>query len=139
MNHTLRRHLAESWHALPAVMRYPVADEQAVQRFEQKYELVPEAFRWFLLECGGGVVGSEWIDGIEQLPRSHQKFRSEQGPDGWQMTEAFVIAWDGAGNPIAIDKNSGSVLTENHDLGGIHTLASSFEQFLESGLRASEA
>ena len=120
-------------------MRYPPAEEKAVQQFEESFGPIPEPFRWFLLKCGGGVIGSEWIDGIEQLPQSHRKFQREQGPGGWRMSEAFVIGWDGAGNPIAIDRASGTVVSEDHNFSGAHVLASSFEQFIENGLRANEA
>jgi hypothetical protein len=120
-------------------MRYPLAEEKAVQQFEEHFGPIPEPFRWFLLKCGGGVVGSEWIDGIEQLPRSHRKFQREQGPDGWRMSAAFVIGWDGAGNPIAIDTTAGTVVTEDHNFGGVRVLASSFEQFVANGLHTNEA
>lgn len=113
----------------------PPATEDQFLEFERGFGPIPEDFRWFLAHCGGGVVGSEWIDDIRQLPDSHRKFRAELGATrGWRMSEVFVIGWDGAGNPIAIDRTTGEVLIENHDFGGIHRLADSFERFLIEGL-----
>jgi hypothetical protein len=103
-------------------------------RFESKYGPIPPDFRWFLAECGGGVVGSEWVDGIEALGETHAKFASERGPDGWSLSETFIIGWDGAGNPFGIHGPTGSVMVEDHNSGEVHALAPSFEVFLRRGL-----
>jgi hypothetical protein len=50
------------------------------------------------------------------------------------MKGAFIIGWDGAGNPLAILRVSGAVLVENHNFGGVHALAESFLDFLAAGL-----
>jgi hypothetical protein len=55
-------------------------------------------------------------------------------PNGWKMQDVFVIGWDGSGNPFGIQLGSGAILVEDHDYGGIHTLANSFSEFLKLNL-----
>jgi len=60
------------------------------------------------------VVGSERVDGIEELTRTHQKFTAESKiPSGWRMKDVFVIGWDGAGNPFGIDLKTGRLRSAN--------------------------
>jgi hypothetical protein len=126
--------LASAWHLRPSSIRYAPATEPQLADFERAHGPIPTNFRAFLSLFGGGVVGSEWIDGIEQLRETHQKFQAERTSNGWSLTEAFIIGWDGAGNPMGIDARSGAVVVEDHTHGGIHVLASSFEEFLRRGL-----
>jgi hypothetical protein len=127
--------LLGAWLALPEDIRYPPAAEDQLRSFESEFGPIPLEFRRFLAEFGGGVVGREWVDGIRELPFTHGKFRKEFGPHGWSMADVFVIGWDGAGNPFGIDRSSGKVLVEDHNLGGIHEIAESFGGFLEAGLK----
>ena len=120
---------------LPPGCRYPPATESELSSFEALFGPIPSEFRWYLTACGGGVVGSEWVDGIAQLAESHLKFESESRlPGGWTMTNVFIIGWDGAGNPFGIDLATGAVLVEDHNFGGVHVIAPSFEAFLVTGL-----
>lgn len=50
------------------------------------------------------------------------------------MRDVFIIGWDGFGNPFGIAENSGKLLVEDHNFGGIHEMAESFEAFLTKGL-----
>jgi hypothetical protein len=102
--------------------------------FEKEFGTIPSDYRWYLAACGGGVCGSEWIDGVEQLAASHRKFRAESGSGGWKMRNVFVIGWDGAGNPFGIEQATGRVVAEDHNFGGVHELAQSFVTFLQRGL-----
>ena len=98
--------------------------------FEARYCSIPADFRWFLAECGGGSVGSEWVDDITELPHSHDKFRREAAhPNGWTMCDVFVIGWDGAGNPFGIHTPTNELRVEDHNFGGVHRMAESFAQF----------
>ena len=116
---------------LPEGVRSGPATEEELCEFESRYGQIPEDYRWFLLNCGGGVVGSEWLDDIATLARTHDKFSSEIGPPrGWLIRGVFVIGWDGSGNPFGIEISTGRVVVEDHNFGGIHELAASFEQFL---------
>jgi hypothetical protein len=125
--------LRRVWQSLPGEARYLPASPAQLDTFEHSYGPVPSEYRVFLLEFGGGVVGSERVDGIEQLSNTHAKYESERHPGGWTMQDAFVIGWDGAGNPMAIDR-SGAVVVEHHNFGGVHQLAPSFLAFLTTGL-----
>lgn len=111
-------------------MRYRRATQTDLERFEEEHGPIPPEFRWFLTECGGGVVGAEWVDGIDLLGKTHTKFKAESGGRGWTMTGVFVIGWDGAGNPYGIDARTGAIHVEDHNFGGIHVMASSFGEFL---------
>jgi hypothetical protein len=96
---------------------------------------IPDDFRWFLQACGGGVVGSEWVDDISALAETQKKFAAESSiSDGCRMKDVFVIGWDKAGSPFGIERPSGRVVVEDHDFGGVHEMAPSFGAFLASGL-----
>ena len=116
----------------PSDIREAPATERELQAFETALGSIPPDVRWFLSTCGGGVVGRERLDGVQNLWRSHEKYLKECGPpSGWSMDNVFVIGWDGAGNPIAVHRKTGQVLVEDHDFGGIHVEAESFGKYLE--------
>lgn len=135
MDKILRRSLIEAWRDRPDEIRFKPASEDQLRRFEALFGVIPADFRWFLAECGGGVVGSEWVDGIDELAESHRKFQEECVPGGWTMKDVFVIGWDGWGNPFGIQSGTGRILFEDHNFGGVHELAESFAAFLVKGLR----
>lgn len=135
MDETTLQSLRSAWYSMSEDIRKPPASEEELCSFEAEFGPVPPVFRRFLAEFGGGVVGSEWVNGIADLARSHRKFREEFGPPrGWTMAGVFIIGWDGAGNPFGIEVSSGRVLVEDHDFGGIHEMAPSFEAFLVEGI-----
>ncbi|WP_197526713.1 SMI1/KNR4 family protein [Botrimarina colliarenosi] len=135
MYDALKLELRDAFNALPGGCRFPPASDSEITAFESQFGRMPDAFRWFLTECGGGTIGSEWVDGINELPITHQKYANEtRGDDGWSMRGVFIIGWDSAGNPFGIDRATGSILVEDHDFGGVHELAPSFESFLVRGL-----
>lgn len=135
MDEKLRQAIRAEWVKIPEDCRYPPASEDQLLQFEQSFSPIPAEFRWFLATCGGGPSGSEWIDGIEQLTESHLKFRSESLPGGWTMTNVFIIGWDGGGNPYGIHRESGRILVEDHQFGGIQVMAESFSALLIQRLR----
>ncbi|WP_153557103.1 SMI1/KNR4 family protein [Roseimaritima sediminicola] len=135
MNDSKRDQLADAFAALPDGCKHASATEGQLKAFESTFGPIPDDFRWFLLQCGGGTIGSEWVDGIDELPETHRRFRAEcEREAGWTMAGVFVIGWDGGGNPFGIETPTGKVLVEDHNFGGIHELAPSFEAFLERGL-----
>lgn len=134
MSKSLRHSLVEAWQLMPDSVRSTPATEQELEEFESMFGSIPEDYRWFLGSCGGGPVGSEWVDDIKQLKISHRKFKDESGPNGWTMKDVFVIGWDGGGNPFGIQTSNGKVLVEDHNFGGVHQMADSFIAFLVDGL-----
>lgn len=117
---------------LPAECRNLPASEPDLLRFEQEFEAtIPEDYRWYLSECGGGVIGREWIDGIEQLAESHRRFREGAKGGLYSLENFFIVGWDGSGNPCGFDLENGKILTEDHDFGGIHVMANCFFSLLE--------
>ena len=135
MDEATRDRIITSWLTLPDELRGRPATEQQLRVFESRFSPIPPEFRWFLLTLGGGPVGCEWVDGISELSSTHEKFNEEFGPPrGWTMAGIFVIGWDGWGNPYGIERETGKVLVEDHNFGGIHEMASSFEAFLVRGL-----
>ena len=115
----------------PSSLRKPLASESELQEFESAFGEIPADYRWLLSACGGGVVGVERVDGIEQLAKSHAKFQREFGaPRGWTMRDVFIIGWDGGGNPFGIERGTGRVLVEDHQFGGVHEIAGSLEEFI---------
>jgi hypothetical protein len=134
MHPTSRALILELWLARPDEIRYAPATEDALGFFEKEFGPIPEDFRWFLAACGGGVVGSEWIDGIEQLAGSHRKHLGEKKPDGWRAN-FFLIGWDGAGQPFGIDRATGEIVVEPEGSDTeVERLSPSIEAFLLKGL-----
>jgi len=130
MDEAIRQRIQEAHKALPAELQSTPANEKEIVEFEEEFEPIPEDYRWYLLACGGGAIGAETVDGIEELSGTHRKFKEEE----WTMTGVFVIGWDGSGNPFGIETTTGRVLVEDHDYGGIHEIAPSFEALLTKGL-----
>ena len=136
MDAGFRRRVKAAWSHLPDGMRSAPASAAQIASFESRFGRIPSDFRWFLEECGGGVVGSEWVDNIEKLSDTHEKFFAESGvPSGWTMKGVFVIGWDGAGNPFGIDSANGKLMVDDHNSGGAYEIAPSFEVFLARGLQ----
>lgn len=122
-----------AWKQLPESIRYQPATQPQIDAFESEHGPIPPTYREFLLQFGGGAVGSEWLDGVDQLATTHAKFQRERGPHAWKLEDAFVIGWDGAGNPLAINR-AGAVVVEDHNFGGVHQLASSLVAYVAKGL-----
>jgi hypothetical protein len=139
MHPTPLEHLFSEWRNRHPEIPYTPATKEQLVEFEEVHGPIPAEFREFLLVVGGGAVGSEWIDGIEGLRETHRKFKRECVPGGWTLTETFIIGWDGAGNPMGINEKSGAVVVEDHNFGGIHVLAPTFEEFLRRGWASSAA
>jgi hypothetical protein len=135
MDEQLRQKILDTWKQRPLDCRHTPGSEQQLLQFEAEVGPIPPDFRWFLATCGGGVCGSEWVDGINELPRTHRKFRAESRPGGWTMQKVFVIGWDGWGNPFGIERATGWILMEDHDFGGVHQMAESVQLFLAHGLQ----
>jgi hypothetical protein len=133
-----KRRIKEHVAAMPESLRREPATEQELREFEASYGEIPTDYRWFLLTCGGGHFGSDQVDDITELAKSHAKFSREFGlPQGWTMQDVFIIGWDGAGNPFGIETPTGRVVVEDHNfggIGGIHELAVNLEEFMLRGV-----
>jgi hypothetical protein len=132
---TLESLIIAAHRALPEDIRSAPATAEELAAFESKFGPIPPPYRWYLEHCGGGVAGSEWLDDIHRLADSHRKFQRESGEGGWSMRDVFIIGWDGGGNPFGISTKTGEVLVEDHDFGGIHVMAPSFQMFLARAMR----
>lgn len=131
MEHTNRRLIRALWDGRPQDIRSPPASEATLREFEAQFSTIPEDFRWFLAECGGGVVGSEWVDDIERLAASHRKYEQERGA-GHRRSNIFVIGWDGGGQPFGLDPLTHAVVIDAD--GETRQLSPSIEHFLLRGL-----
>lgn len=135
MDESKRKLIADAFAELPNGCKYAAAIASDLTSFESLFGPIPDDFRWFLMQCGGGTIGSEWVDGIDELADTHRKFNAESEiENGWTMDGVFVIGWDGAGNPFGIETATGRILVEDHNFGRIHEMAPSFEAFLEQAL-----
>jgi hypothetical protein len=99
MDDELRRRLVEAHNRLPSSCRSLPASEEALLAHERQFGPIPSDYRWFLKACGGGVIGSERVNDLTELPSTHAKFKREP----WTMKDVYVIGWDGAGNPFGIE------------------------------------
>lgn len=116
--------------SLPEGCRYAPASEETLVTFEAQFGPIPPDYRWYLRECGGGVIGSEWIDGIKELPETHRRVSEGQRNGFYTLQDFFPIGWDGGGNPYGFNLKSGHLVTEDHDFGGIHEIAVDFFDLL---------
>jgi hypothetical protein len=116
--------------ALPQGCRCAPASEEALAAFEVQFGPVPPDYRWYLAVCGGGVIGSEWIACIKELPETHRRVREGQQNEFYTLLDFFPVGWDGGGNPYGFDLQSGRIVIEDHDFGGIHEVAENFYALL---------
>ncbi|XFB08386.1 hypothetical protein AAGT13_10910, partial [Azotobacter salinestris] len=114
--------------AYESVIRGPV-DAEVADAILTRHGVSNGSYRSWLLASGGGPIGPDWYDGVEELQQSQEKFKEEK----WSVA-GFVIGWDGAGNPIVLS-NGGKILTEDHNFGGVHELAESFDELLAANIR----
>jgi SMI1 / KNR4 family (SUKH-1) len=128
----LEANLLDAWEQLPSEVRSRRATRADIAELERELGVVPDDYAWFLLNLGGGPVGTEWIDDLQTVRTSHRKFESEK--ELWTLRDCFIVGWDGAGNPLVIDDNTGKLITEDHNFGGIHEVSPSFFRFLSDGI-----
>jgi hypothetical protein len=112
-----------------AVMR-GATPAQDVDRLLAQYGVKEPLYRQWLIETGGGPIGPDWYDSLSELEEGQRKLAKE----GWSI-QGFVIGWNGAGNPVAL-QNDGTILVEDHNFGGIHVIANSFRELLASNICA---
>ena len=124
--------LLAEWQSLPREVRCAPATHPELEAFEKEHGPIPMQYRTFLMQFGGGPVGHEWVEGIQQLPATQAKFRAGRQAGQWKMTSVFVVGWDGTGHPIAIDPR-GAVVVERPGQ-GVQRLAASFAAFVTQGL-----
>ena len=129
-----KKAIKKIWYSREGDLSNSISNDDDIANFIKTFGEIPDDYVWFLKTCGGGVVGSEWIDSISELHSSHEKFIEEcKFSNGYTIGESFIIGWDGGGNPIAI-QSDGKVITQWHDSGKIDVLAESFEKWLLIGL-----
>jgi hypothetical protein len=131
-----RQKIQEHVAKMPTELQCEPATDEQLREFEEQFGLIPNNHRWFLQTIGAGYFGSDFVDDIISLSKTHAKFRREFGPpSGWTMENVFVIGWDGFGNPFGIETTTGRIVVEDHNFGGIYELASSLEEFLLKKIR----
>jgi hypothetical protein len=130
-----KRLIAAHVKSLPTSLKESEATEEEIAHFESIHGKIPDDFRWFLRNCGSGIFGSERVDGISALFKSHEKFKKEsKSPRGWTLKDFFLIGWDGSGNPFGIDLRTCEIVIEDHNFGDKHRLAGSLEEFMLKGI-----
>lgn len=96
----------------------------------------------FISSFGGGVLGNKEIYSIknseiigdENIIEINERYKN----DDWEGIEKWlIIGTDHSGNPIGIDTN-GKIVSNDHDFGGIFTVAESFEDYLRKILEEIE-
>jgi len=131
MNEQQQNHILAIWSQKSDGTISPKASLNSIAEFEETHKSIPSEFKWFLLNCGGGTVGPEWVEGIDELFCIHQKYHEECNiPNGYSYPNFFIIGWDGSGSPILID-NEGKVVAE-HPGEPLATLANSFAEWVIS-------
>jgi hypothetical protein len=108
---------------LPEDCRREPASPADLAAFESEFGAIPTDYRWYLAECGGGVIGSDWIDSIEELAATHRKVREGQRRGCYRIARFFALGRDGFGNVYGYDLETGHIVMEDHNFGGVHELA----------------
>lgn len=135
MHESNRKQIADVFAALPEGCKYAVATASELKTFESEFGAIPDDFRWFLMQCGAGTIGSAWVDGMNELADKNRKFTAKSEiENGWTIEGVFVVGWDGAGSLFGIEAATGRLLVGDHNFGGIHEMAPSFKTFLEGEL-----
>lgn len=117
--------------ALPESCRYSPATEEGLAIFESAHGTIPRDYRWYLATCGGGVIGCEWIDSLEELWETHRRVNEARAKGFYsRLGDYFPIGWDGGGSTYGFDLKTGRIMTEDHDFGGIHEVAVDFYDLL---------
>lgn len=111
----------------------PPASPSALQAFETRFGPIPGDYRWYLEACGGGTVGAEWVDGIEKLASSHERFGRDAKVLWPELATVFVFGQDGSGCWMGIQAASGRIVRISED-GELDFIADSFQEFLVRGL-----
>jgi len=115
--------------------RLPPATEEELQEFERSHGPVPEDYRWFLCECGGGQVGSRAVTGIRALAETQREFAEvSDEPLYWPWNEMLILGLDELGNWYGVHPPTGQLFLWDHTFGGNYVIAESFGQFLIKGL-----
>ncbi len=130
MTESQQQQIKAAHEQLPDDCRSAPATAEKLATFEKEFGAIPEDYRWYLANCGGGVIGSEWIDSIEDLPSTHRKVREGQRKGFHRIARFFPIGWDGWGNAYGYDLDSGRIVFEDHNCGGVHELAPDFFSLL---------
>lgn len=134
MDLPFRQRVLAVWLQRPEGIRCAPATAAQLADFELRFGPIPVDYRWFLQECGGGVVHSEWVDDNGKLVTTHERFSVESTtPHGWRMPRVFVIGWDGSGNPLRYRRSKRQASLRGN-FGGVHEMAPSFKAFLTRGL-----
>jgi hypothetical protein len=103
------------------------ASEEEVDLILRKYGVTDQDYKEWLIHINGGPIGSDWYDSINELTESQEKLKRE-----WSIL-GFSIGWDGAGNPIVMQPD-GTIVTEDHNFGGIHKIANNFKALLTNAV-----
>ena len=130
MNPSQQQQVKNAHFELPEDCRHTPASPEELIEFERDFGQIPEDYRWYLAECGGGVIGSEWIDGIDELASTHRKIREGQTKGFYRISHFFPLGWDGFGNAYGYDLETGHIVMEDHNFGGVHEVATDLYDLL---------
>lgn len=120
----------------PVTAAEPVPEEE-IDALEQAVGFkLPDDYRQFVREFGGGIVGAFSVYGLRAADAMGddeasalevtERFRN----DGWRGVEKWlVVSSDHSGNPVGLDEQ-GVVWISDHDAGSIEKLADTFEGYL---------
>ena len=108
---------------------------------------LPADYREFVLRYGGAVVGREEILGVRRPPLGGRDLGAPpvvayslrvRGELPAEYGEIIVVAVEN-GNPVGMLPDEPAVFTHDHDFGGRHEVARSFEQYVTDLLAAAGA
>jgi len=114
------------------------SDHSAVNRIEAYAGFaLPDGYRAFISEFGGGIVGPNPVYGHGPDKVSNQGEASVIATTnrfvstGWpHVNGTLVISMDQSGNPIFMDR-SGTIWVYDHDIDNLRFVANSFGQYID--------
>jgi hypothetical protein len=110
--------VTQAHNALPESCRSAPASEEALVAFEAEHGAIPADYRWYLANCGGGVIGCDWIDSIKELWETHRRVKEARAKGFYlRLGDYFPVGWDGWGCTYGFDLKTGRIMLEDHELG----------------------
>ena len=130
------KHLRKDFGLHPVTVGEPVPEEEITALEQDAGFPLPDDYKEFVREFGGGIVGPFSIYGLRAADAmgddeaSAMDVTNQFRADGWEEVENWLVfSSDHAGNPIGIDRN-GKIWINNHDTGSIENIADNFEDYL---------
>ncbi len=141
MNPALKARLEESFRGFPVLVASGVSENEIRDLENWAGFLLPDAYKKFLREFGGAIVGPFPVYGLRRAEAMGTdedssiavttRYRNQGWPD---VSDWLIISSDHSGNPIGMD-SEGQIWLYDHDARCRTLISGTFEGFLEKCIK----